>query len=171
MPISEKTRNRAQASDAAPANAKAARREALRRAPAVLASEWMRSSVLVMFVPWRRFDRRSRIGSAQKPPDRAVNGHPNDAFAGRRAQSDVADGCAFDRDRADDLALADGQHGKMPIHLPHGAIGLIGWGFDNFEPIFKRQIDPPPRLTPAMAREVDQLVAGDRVQPWQEPAC
>src|ERR1700736_3545882 len=117
MPMTEKTRSSAQASDAAPVTAKAVWREAPRRAPAALARERMRSSVLVMFVPRGRFDRRSKLCSAQKPPDRAVNGHPDRAFARREAQGDIADGCAFDRDRADDLALADGQHGKMPIHL------------------------------------------------------
>jgi hypothetical protein len=71
-----------------------------------------------MRVPRERFDRRSRIRSVQKTADGAVQRHPDRALAGRKSLGDTADGCAFDRDRADDLALADGQHGKMPIHLP-----------------------------------------------------
>src|SRR5258708_6450227 len=167
MPMTEKTRRSAQASDAAPVTATAAWREALRRVPAVLARERMRSSVLVMCVPRERFDRRSRICSGQKTSDRAVQRHPDRALAGRKAPGDIADGCAFDRDRADDLALADGQHGKMPIDLPHGAIGLVGRALNNFEPILKSQIDTPPRVTSAVAHEVDELVSSDRVQPWQ----
>ncbi len=116
--MTEMTRRSARASDATPVTAKAVRREALRRVPAALARERMRSSVLVMRVPRERFDRRSRICSAQKTPDRAVQRHPDRALAGRKVPGDIADGCAFDRDRADDLALADGLHGKMPIHLP-----------------------------------------------------
>jgi hypothetical protein len=106
--MTEKTRRSEQASDAAPVTAKAAWRPALRRVPAALARERMRSSVLVMRVPLERFDRRSRICSAQKTPDRAVQRHADRALAGRKALGDTADGCAFDRDRADDLALAEG---------------------------------------------------------------
>jgi hypothetical protein len=57
MPMTEKTRRSAQASDAAPVTAKAAWMEAVRRVPAVLARERMRSSVLVMLAPRSRFDR------------------------------------------------------------------------------------------------------------------
>src|SRR5260370_5249715 len=164
MPMTEQTRRSAQASDAARVTAKAAWREALRRVPAVLARERMRSSVLVMLVPRRRFDRRSRICSGQKTSDRAVQRHPDRTLAGRKALGDIADGCAFDRDRADDLALADGQHGKMPIHLPRGAIGLVGRALNDFEPILKIQIDTPPRVTSAVSHVADDLLASDLVQ-------
>src|SRR5262245_20949040 len=66
MPMNEKRRRSAQASDAAPVTAKGAWREAVRRAPALLARERMRSSVLVMLVPRGRFDRRSRLCSGAR---------------------------------------------------------------------------------------------------------
>ena len=42
---------------------------------------------------------------------------------------------------------------------------------NDFDPILKGQIDTPPRVTSAVAHEVDELVTSDRVQPWQERAC
>jgi hypothetical protein len=48
-------------------------------------------------VPRGRFDRR-RICSAKKALDRAVQRHPNRAFAGREVPGNIADGCALDRD-------------------------------------------------------------------------
>jgi hypothetical protein len=48
---------------------------------------------------------------------------------------------------------------------------LTGRRVNHFEPIVRRQIDTSPRVTSAVAREVDELVAGDRVQPWQERTC
>src|ERR1700722_5417857 len=56
----------------------------------------------------------------------------------------------------------------MPVDLPHGAIGLVGRRLDDFEPILERQIDAPPRLMSPAAREVDELVACDCVQPRQK---
>jgi hypothetical protein len=47
-----------------------------------------------------------------------VERHTNRALAGFKAVGNIADRCTFDRDRADDFALADGQYGKVPIHLP-----------------------------------------------------
>jgi hypothetical protein len=90
-----------------------------------------------MLDPRERFDRRRRICSAQQAPDRAVQRHPDRSLAGRKALGDTANGRAFDRDRADDPALVDGQDGKMPIHLPREAIGLMGRALNDFEPILK----------------------------------
>jgi len=70
-----------------------------------------------MFVPRRQCDRRGICG-AQKALDCAMQRHPDGALAGREVPGDIADGCALDRDRADDLAVSDGQHAKMPVDLP-----------------------------------------------------
>ena len=55
-----------------------------------------------------------------------MNGHPDCAFAGRKAQGGIADGCAFDRDRADDLALADGL--EQAIYDPEVREDLVARG-------------------------------------------
>jgi hypothetical protein len=50
-------------------------------------------------------------------------------------------------------------------------MALVGRRANHFKPIVKGQIDTPPRVTSAVAHEVDELVASYRVQPWQERPC